>query len=570
MWSSLGRAAFSLEHAAVAVAGAMAEAGSGATEDDVAFLMSYIQIYEKIFVHTKALYWILVLVWLFILFHLLYEIAERHFIWALGHFSKYCRMSPDLAGMTLLAVGNGAPDFFTAVFGAGEAPEMILASSVGSGLFILTVVFGLAILFAKNPSKGAVVICEDGTLQSVAKLNDEVLQHSHSRHRLEAVPFIRGSLMYLFCVVVLGVFSTIKKIPFWMPLILLGTYFSYVGSVAAMHFYATSEKRSTSVVSSVVESLQVGEERKQAWLAFNNLSFFKKVQFSLYYTCCKESWSLKWYKFVFYGLSVLLKAPISLALNISILPMENPDHSKKSVENFVSLRFLHRLRCIVNPFASIIMYFFLLGPGLAESGKPRWLVWGGLAAFASMLSAALWLTTAWERQPRCFSMHVFFSFCTCILWIYAASSELVSCLVATGKIGGISPTIMGILVLAWGNSFGDLVADVAIAKNGGFQTAVGAIFSGPIQNVLLTIGAGFLVATLRKPDYTIIVRPLRLDLYFSLVVLSAVILLCLLLAVLKFDFRIPRNFGFVLLTIYMLYLPCTLLIGLKLVQVPFS
>ena len=35
-----------------------------------------------------------------------------------------------------------------------------------------------------------------------------------------------------------------------------------------------------------------------------------------------------------------------------------------------------------------------------------------------------------------------------------------------GSIIGLSHAILGLTVLAWGNSIGDLVADVAIAKSG--------------------------------------------------------------------------------------------------------
>ena len=58
---------------------------------------------------------------------------------------------PDMAGLTFLAFGNRAPDLFTALLGAEDAPEMILGSSIGSGLFIFTVVFGLVIIFARDP-----------------------------------------------------------------------------------------------------------------------------------------------------------------------------------------------------------------------------------------------------------------------------------------------------------------------------------------------------------------------------------------------------------------------------------
>ena len=97
-----------------------------------------------------------------------------------------------------------------------------------------------------------------------------------------------------------------------------------------------------------------------------------------------------------------------------------------------------------------------------------------------------------------FFLQVLITFATSILWIYILTSELVECLGQTSRIAHISPSIIGILVLAWGNSFGDLVTDCAMSKSGALEMAVSAVFSGPIQNVLLTIGAGFLKAVLES------------------------------------------------------------------------
>ena len=42
--------------------------------------------------------------------------------------------------------------------------------------------------------------------------------------------------------------------------------------------------------------------------------------------------------------------------------------------------------------------------------------------------------------------------------------------------------------MAWGNSLGDLIADVAIAKDGNSQMAIAGCFAGPLFNVLAGVG----------------------------------------------------------------------------------
>lgn len=53
-----------------------------------------------------------------------------------------------------------------------------------------------------------------------------------------------------------------------------------------------------------------------------------------------------------------------------------------------------------------------------------------------------------------------------MLWISAIANELVSLLNAIGLMLNISPVILGLTILAWGNSLGDIVADVSLAIQG--------------------------------------------------------------------------------------------------------
>lgn len=50
-------------------------------------------------------------------------------------------------------------------------------------------------------------------------------------------------------------------------------------------------------------------------------------------------------------------------------------------------------------------------------------------------------------------------------------------------------------VLAWGNSVGDLVADVVIAKSGQPKTAVAGCYAGPLFNMLIGLGLALSIKT---------------------------------------------------------------------------
>lgn len=52
---------------------------------------------------------------------------------------------------------------------------------------------------------------------------------------------------------------------------------------------------------------------------------------------------------------------------------------------------------------------------------------------------------------------------------------------------------MGLTILAWGNSMGDLSVDVTMAKKGLANVAMTACYAGPVFNILVGLGADFTV-----------------------------------------------------------------------------
>jgi sodium/potassium/calcium exchanger 6 len=57
------------------------------------------------------------------------------------------RLLHNIAGVTILAFGNGAPDFFTALAAVNQRrTELILGGLFGAGIFVTTVVAGSVII----------------------------------------------------------------------------------------------------------------------------------------------------------------------------------------------------------------------------------------------------------------------------------------------------------------------------------------------------------------------------------------------------------------------------------------
>lgn len=82
-------------------------------------------------------------------------------------------------------------------------------------------------------------------------------------------------------------------------------------------------------------------------------------------------------------------------------------------------------------------------------------------------------------------------FFVAVLWIATLAGELVAMLELWGAVLGLSSSFLGMTVLAFGNSMGDIVADIAAAKAGRSNMALTACFGGPVFNLLIGLGLGY-------------------------------------------------------------------------------
>jgi len=144
----------------------------------------------------------------------------------------------------------------------------------------------------------------------------------------------------------------------------------------------------------------------------------------------------------------------------------------------------------------------------------------------------------------------------------------VGLLVSLGYVFGISPSLLGLTVLAWGNSIGDLIANVAMAMSGGqdgAQIAISGCYAGPIFNTLAGLGLSLVVSawSAHPKPFVIPVGPPLFEILGFMIggLLWALVILP------RNDMKLDRVLGIGLLAIYLCFLSLRLSQTLGLVQV---
>ena len=182
-----------------------------------------------------------------------------------------------------------------------------------------------------------------------------------------------------------------------------------------------------------------------------------------------------------------------------------------------------------------------------------------LCSAASLLLGLGTLALAPSKHPPLVKLGTSFPFglaVTCLvsfvlaaLWINFFATELVSLISFIGSITGIDDSILGLTVIAWGNSIGDFSSNMAMAKRGLGNVSMTASFAGPVFNILVGLGFGFLFYFDKKGKGSS--TPVSLEkvtaVAFLGVILNGIILL---LSGVVNRFHIPRSIGYVSIGLY--------------------
>lgn len=236
----------------------------------------------------------------------------------------------------------------------------------------------------------------------------------------------------------------------------------------------------------------------------------------------------------------ILRAPLHFAARVTV-PVVDQD---KRINNWC--RLLNSLHCITVPLTLTTATRIGWIEDLNLFGLPFPVL---ILIPGTILATFVLKTTKSNEPPTYHPIFAYFGFIMSILWIYLLAAEIISLLKTVGIMFSMSDTAIGLGVLAWGNSLGDIVANVSLADAGYPRMAIGASIGAPLLNLLLGFGLSFTLS-LKPGQFSTIEYSPTITLLCSTL---AVILISLMLSTLAPPEKSKKPFGYLLITCYGVY-----------------
>ncbi|GAB2246991.1 hypothetical protein Droror1_Dr00006873 [Drosera rotundifolia] len=486
--------------------------------------------------------------WLLALFYLLGNTAADYFCCSLEKLSDLLNLSPAVAGVSLLPLGNGAPDVFAgiAAFVGTGSGEVGLNSVLGGAVFVVCVVVGVVSLSVS--SKGV---------------------------RIDRSCFIRDLCFFLFALICLVVITAVGKVSLGGAIAFLSTYAVYAFSVALNELWWKKGKFS-GVNSSLPVArgpIPVNDEGKGSvrvpllngdanddppnamkklphWIWSSNVAIYSDHMInsnvddtdpSSWGCCCDEQKSSKCSWFSCSNLWYLTEMPLTIPRRLTIPTVEENRWSKGYAVASASLAPV-LLSCLWSLQENIGSLSLKIGFSV-----------GSTVGF--MLGVLAFVYTKSAHPPRKFLFAwVFGGFFMSIVWFYVIANELVALLVSLGVILGINPSLLAVTILAWGNSMGDLMSNTALAMNqgNGVQIAMSGCYAGPMFNMLVGLGISMVLgAWSGRPEPYVVPRDSNIYYTMGFLVFG---LIWALIVLPRSDMRPNKVLGVGLIVIYLVFL----------------
>ncbi|KAJ7976444.1 Cation calcium exchanger [Quillaja saponaria] len=393
----------------------------------------------------------LLFLWLLVLFYLLANTASEYFCPSLENLSKLLKLSPTIAGVTLLSLGNGANDVFASIvsFTGTGTREIGFYTVVGGASFVSCVVVGIISTSVRHRRT---------QISKAALIRD--------------VSFYLLVLLCLIVILVIGKINVLGAIGFTLIYVVY-VIIVYASSKCSKGICGESEINGNSSYGSdlgipILNGMEKGlvhcvDEGAQE---YDTGVEVKKRCFCIRSTACEICLRI-------------LEMPLYLPRRLTIPVVCEERWSKPYAISSVTLA----------PLLLLALWIPYKGDGIFNTSQ---IIWGVGLLIGLVLGVLAFLKTEKSCPPKkCLFPWLAGGFLMSVTWSYISAQELVGLLVSLGYICGVSPSILGLTVLAWGNSLADLITNLTMALHDGSegtQVAITGCYAGPIFNILVGLG----------------------------------------------------------------------------------
>ncbi|XP_036382810.1 mitochondrial sodium/calcium exchanger protein isoform X1 [Megalops cyprinoides] len=421
--------------------------------------------------HLFPLAIFLFIVWLLFLFMALGVAASKFFCPNLSAISSILRLTHNVAGVTFLAFGNGAPDVFSAMvaFSRPHTAGLAIGALFGAGIFVTTVVAG-SVALVKPFTVASRPFLRDVIFYMAAVFWTFVILYKRHISLGEALGYISLYVAYVFTVIISAYIYNRQKRSINGPLQNGSTH-------TPADLQSDSDDDSPSLPNG---SIQDYENEYQPLLPYTESTS------QIFLNSINPVDSRKWRRKPWYWKAIkVIKLPLEVLLLLTV-PVVDPDKDDRNWK-----RPLNCLHLVTGPLVCVLT--FSSGKYGLQYIQGEFPVWALTLITGLFLSGIVFCTTTNEQPPRYHFVFSLLGFVVSALWISTAASEVVSVLRALGVVFSLSNTVLGLTLLAWGNSIGDFFSDITIARQGYPRMAISACFGGIIFNMLFGVGLGCLL-----------------------------------------------------------------------------
>ncbi|OWZ15693.1 Ca2+:Cation Antiporter (CaCA) protein [Phytophthora megakarya] len=414
---------------------------------------------------------------LVLLLYLLSSTADEFFCPVLQAIVEKYRIPPHVAGVTFLSFGNGSPDVFSNIAAfATPMPTIGVTSILGGGLLVTTVITACVGLVSQGQEQLIPrTFLRDVVFYFIAVLYLGFVFFDGKVGLLEAVGFL-----CIYFVYVLVVFSD-KYLAAWCfpsRIHTEDTIYAVLDDDEDLHYWSSSASEKSPAAGGIESEVEVEGECSEDEMK-------RKEEAAKAQAAEDEQLALEAEMAVS---SIDRFKVITVFVRRLTIPLVDEDTWDKN------------LVVVCPPFAMLLFGVSVFSFSIED---PVFLM--AVVVVGGTLSAIIEHTTSPLSPPEGWLLAPFIclAFVMSVIWIMNIANEVLAVLETLGNLFGISSSVLGVSVLAWGNSIGDLVSNMAIARDGFPTMAFAGCFAGPMFNLLIGIGLSLTIAIVSRGPLSI-------------------------------------------------------------------